>query len=674
MLKRKGLESKGFSLVEALISLAMGTVFLTTVVSAWTFSSAVWKQESIRSELRYDIEKTMEEIKETARVSDGNNILFYPSTAATYTAISFPHATANASGFYTIGTGITWDQTIVYAIYDNSGVKELRKTVFNSYTANNATRQTELDSVATTGSGPQGTTTTRLFAADSVNMVITPINPTFDAYNATTALSGNTSFGNIRLTSGNHTVRFQVTGKNGASSGYRLGFDQISLTPSGGGQEAEALTVSATSGKATVKEDMSSYANNGPWNGNYQKEYQSGVTGDYIEFQTNYDQWLESNFENMTHNFTEVAGTDPALSVASRETQSLQPGWQADLQAAVSGSDNPANVNNLTIRNVISSASITKSGQMIRFKFTASSAGSLTITAAYFGPRTAGSYNFSAAPTQLYFANGTVPEGGDDGVGAVGASGPTSITIPAGEHAWTNWITYSMSAPGASDYLTSFSVPASANEGNETYWDPGSGTNSYVENGATASASWTSSDPGYATSSALHAAAEMSVWQNTGNATSQVYDTKMAAPAYAQLSWSTNGSGTYAVALRTSDNADMSGASSWASYAVSPSTLSAASVPSRRYAQFQATLTAASPYTTYPQMDNVKITWPGQTALVELSGYFTKRPNYGIFKVLVDGQNMVKALDVSLTATKQFRGKSYDFQLTSDIKTKNTGK
>ena len=164
----------------------------------------------------------------------------------------------------------------------------------------------------------------------------------------------------------------------------------------------------------------------------------------------------------------------------------------------------------------------------------------------------------------------------------------------------------------------------------------------------------------------------MGVWANSGIAVSQVYDTKMTTPAFGNISWTINNPGAYSLAVRTSANPDMTGAGAWTSFTSSGDTLGA--VTGDRYLQFQATLTAVNPYTTYPQLDNVKITWPGQTALVEIGGVFTKRPNYGVFKVLVDGNPTVKALNVALTATKKFRGKDFSFQLSSDVKPKNTGK
>src|SRR3989338_781174 len=112
--------NKGFSLIEALISLGIGTVFLTTVYSTWIFSTRSWKEENVNSELRYAIETVMEKIKEDVRLSDGNEILFYPSGGSTYSAISLPRAMVDNVGFLGVDaeTGIAWDKTIIYHVYD----------------------------------------------------------------------------------------------------------------------------------------------------------------------------------------------------------------------------------------------------------------------------------------------------------------------------------------------------------------------------------------------------------------------------------------------------------------------------------------------------------------------------------------------------------------------------
>jgi hypothetical protein len=149
----------------------------------------------------------------------------------------------------------------------------------------------------------------------------------------------------------------------------------------------------------------------------------------------------------------------------------------------------------------------------------------------------------------------------------------------------------------------------------------------------------------------------------------------MTSPNFNQMTWvpTTAGGSTVAMKIRASASSTMSGASDWSllsSYASSPANLAALS--KLRYVQFQATLTSASPYTgAFPTLDDVKIDWPGQTAL---SGYYTTRPNYGQFKVLVDGAEPVKALELKLTANGVYRGQTYSFSLNTEQDPLNTGK
>ena len=127
--------------------------------------------------------------------------------------------------------------------------------------------------------------------------------------------------------------------------------------------------------------------------------------------------------------------------------------------------------------------------------------------------------------------------------------------------------------------------------------------------------------------------------------------------------------------IRSSNNVDMSGAGDWSTLtAYTSSPVSLGGLANQRYVQFQATLQAADPYTSFPQADNVKITWPGQTALVNVSGRYTKRPDYGTFQVLVDNVSLVKALTVNLTLSTAYQGKTVTEALGSEVKAKNTGR
>ncbi|MBI4352362.1 MAG: hypothetical protein HY593_00400 [Candidatus Omnitrophica bacterium] len=670
--------SAGYVLIEALASLAIGVVLLASVLSAWYFSTKVWKEENIRGHLRYKIEKSMERIKEDIRLSDGSNILFYPQNAAVYEAVSLPRAVPGQNDFLSFANGtITWNQTVVYHLYTLNGKKELRRTVFDAFNPDTAVRQTQLDFVVVNGEGADGVTTV-LFAGDDTGMEIVPQALTFDAYAAATERSILTNFGSIQLTPGAHTVRFEITGKNASSSGYRLGLDSLSLTPSGGIREMEVLPIAGSSGQTSLMETM---APSGVWGGNHQIEYGSSSAGHFIDFETYYDQWIESNFSNMTHSNTTVAGSDPRIAISSREDQGASPSWQASAQTLSGTTTNETLIGEKSVRSVIAGASITKSANMIRIKFMSGTNAGLTVYSAFFGRRQGGTSDFDEAPIQLFFDNPPVLEGAPDPPGAMNPGTTPNAAIPAGYHAWSNWFEYVIdTANPVPDYLVSMHT---ADGSTALTWTPNplpdpAPIHSYRVNGNAATSSNWPIAAGYETNSSVFAIAQMGTWIANGTTTSQVVDTQMTAPVYGELSWNAllPAGGTVTLKVRSANNPDMSDALDWSgvtSFSSSPASL--AGLSNLRYVQFQAALAqGAPPYTSLPELDNVKISWPGKATLVELKGYFTKRPDYGIFKVLVDGKAPAKALELKLSVADVYREKTFSSSSKGEVKPRNTGK
>lgn len=663
--------AKGFSMIEASIALTIGAIFLGSVVSTWYASSKVWNQERVRHEMRLNIEKAMERLKSDLRLTTADGILYYPSTASTKTAISIPRATPNSStGLLSMSGGsIAWDKTIVYHLYTSGSTTQFCRTVF-SYNSNTSTRQAQLDGIAVAGTYSGGATTT-LFTVGSASFEITPESPTFDGYLSTgTGRSGKTNFGSLRLSSGTHTIRFRVTGKNTAApaGAYGIGIDSIMLSPSGGGQqEAEALSFTGSGASPSVEDLTSAFG------GSQHVKFPGSAVNQYVEFTVPYDQWLESNFANATHDTTTVTtGADPHVTIMSRETQSLTPAWQAGAQtdAASTGSDGTAG--GMTVRSVISGPYITRSGTMMRLKFQAGS-NDLRIQKAYFGVRDTSpsdTPNFTSAPTTLYFDNPILPPGSTDDVGSTDFPGAvTDVTITAGNYTWTNW--FSVSPSSSNDYLVSMYVASGAG----ATWTGAVTPQSYRVTGDVAnSTDDLSVMAGYSFNADVFCVAEMATWQNSGTITSQIFDTKVTSPSFSQMSWTpTLNGGTIALKMRSSADSTMTGATDWsllASSLNSPTLLAAGS----RYVQFQATLTAASPYTALPELDDVTIAWPGNTALVEVSGYYTKKPTYGTFEVLVDGEELIKGVVVKLTASDTLQGQSFAFSQTIEQEALNTGK
>lgn len=671
----------GFSLIESVISLALGLILLTTVLATWHFSTREWKSENAVSQMRYQSNAAIERIRQDARLADSSKILFYPSTATSYTAISLPQASPNASGLLTFSSGaIAWSRTVIYHVYTNGSRQELRRTVYSSFNASTTARQAQLDSVAESGSGGAGSTTEVLLSADSVDLELNSSTPVFDGYDSSVSLSELSDFGSVRIGSGTHEIKFLASGKNASSSNYKIGVDAVTVTPSGGTREAEELTVSATSGDSLATVDMSAYT--GAWGGNTQIEYGANAIGDYLTLQFDYDRWLESNFADMTHDQSTVTTTgDPYLALATRETQGLAPAWSPDMQAnGATSEDESVSTTDKSIRVVLQGGIFNRPSTMLRIKFKASSTQPLKIERAYFGPQGgSGAANFDAAPAQLYFDNTPETEGAVDPTGALAPGTATSITIPAGKYAWTNWFEYATNPASPQNYLVSFYVDTTSAM---LRWDDSAAlptpVHSYQVDGdhAVDTGDWTLLT-NFTSSPMIRAVSAVAAWESTAVATSQIYDTKVAAPSYNQISWdsSTPGGSSVFLKVRSSSSAAMVGAADWSTLsarASSPSSLS--SLASNRYVQFQATLQASSPYTAFPSIDNVSIDWPGQTTFVTIGGKFTRGPDYGTFQVLVDDTALVKAMTVSLSAETQYRGQAYTESITAEVKAKNTGK
>ena len=692
--------NKGLTLTELMISSIVSVIILASVLNAWHYSYKNWARDRLKSKLYIDLQVAIEKIKNETRLSSASYMGFYPEGATEYQAISIPAATGDANGLFTLDTDdkIYWDKSIIYHVYDN----ELRRTEFtdnhdilaNSDSSDPLGRYAQLASVVADGDGSSavkgtnGTTSTKTIAKNLKSLAITPNVQLFDGYSASLARSDNVEFGSILLSPGNHDFKFEVVGQNTASTSYKLGIDTLSISPSGGAREAETYTPVASSG------DSYSVVYAEGWCGNQYLEYAAdgageGGSADYVTLELYYDMWRESNFEQTANdNIMRDADTDKGFYVRlATPKEGKRAAWQASMQTGSAGENLlvalPGGTDvNMSIRNLLKGTRILQSGNLARVKFVAASTGVFTINEAYITKWLNGAKAVPGSTVQLFFSdaqfeNGTSePAGGGSAIGGAVGTDPVSVTLQPGNCIWSNWA--QIDTDSANDYFVTFSTPKPC--ANVIYWEgatPGD-TNSFVsEDAYSASQENWSSPMKYTAHDHIYAVESIENWPNYGTATSGIYDTKLDNPVYGDASWDAyKPSGTdISLKARSSDDPNMAGATGWDSISGSSANPhSIASIGTGRHVQFQATLSTSSPYSEYPWIDDVSIDWPGAEKMCDISGYFTKKPDYGIIKLTVDDQELIKSMGFTVSVSENLQGKEYEASLKVEIDPRNTGK
>lgn len=692
-------QSAGYTLTETVIALAITTMVVMAATAGWLYTVRSEKMNSLQSELDMDVRKTMENLKRDLRLSSLDKMYFYPPGPGPYTAISFPIAAdTNGDGVVEMMTGDTnvlWTSTVIYHVWTGSP-NELRRTVFtprdNDLTP--AQCQEQLTSVVTNGSGSAtygaANSTSRPIFKNLFTWSIWGKSATFDGYSPTLQRDMEVSFGSILLGTGSHLVKFQTVDKNPASSGYRIGLDTLTASACGVAREGEAqLPPSAQSGATAASEYMAQ----GSWSGNYQLSFPATSTGASFTLTIDNDRWEETNFRGQGALCKRtIVGFDSTLSPKDYIVQlEGSPGypwgapsdpynWTAANQTGSSGpvSDGSSFMTNSVVRVLLRGGSLVENSGAIRFSghypyvlFMASSTSPLRILAAYIAEaadHTNYTANAAAAGTPLLFgssASQTISTGG------------SAFAAPAAPFA----------IDSSKNYLVSFvvdNVNASSMTWTETYAGaPGC----YVIPGSAAptsadaqAASW-SAKPYYTTNILYGIYGVYTTYPTNGLFTSQIFDTKIDAPAYSTISWNayTPGSTLIKMKVRTGDNEYLSDAPAWSNITAFLSSPANITCGNKRYIQFQASLDPDYWGWNSPKLKDVTIKWTGATKVVDIAATMTKGPNYGICEVTVDGNPLAKGLRVDLEIYEDIVGwgetaKRITSAMTTEIEPRNTGK
>lgn len=387
---------------------------------------------------------------------------------------------------------------------------------------------------------------------------------------------------------------------------------------------------------------------------------------------------------------------------------------------------------NITYRNLILGNYTQINGMMLSIKFCAGTNYSLDIASAYIIQRGEdetdspddGSSNMPSIPITFDGCDidsrntGQAPTPIDTNPGSPGYEG---IQIPAGKYAWSNWIQlYDASSVNfnfdkTKDYFVSIYIPdidplAGGTPKSISYWQDTSSnpeTHSYIKNGQYDGViKWNGTGTA---SQSIYGIEQIDVtYMDKGMFNSLVFDTGVVDPVYSTMKWTSiinNPDATLQIKVRSSDDkASLESDGEWTSVpgqilTISSDTGSAAlAIGTGRYVQFRAEFTALESYENSSHithdaeagddydhdedyditcvLKDVSIYWPGNTTMVDVGGHFTKRPDYGIITIEIDGQKLTKGFEIKLSIEEDLvrENETVTRSITAEMEPRNTNK
>jgi len=689
------IERSGFTLVEIAVSTLLLSIVLLVVITSWLYLLYGQKLNAVQNELDIDVRTAMEWLRYHLRLTSMDEIFFYPEGPGPYVALSFPIA-RDDDGDGVIERDedghIIWDRTLIYHRWD-AVPNQLRITIFdprdNSLT--DEQRQAQLESVVTHGNGDytynsENASTMALFE-NLFDWAIYSKAAVFDAYSPVLTRAKDVVLGSILLDNGEHDFTFRVVGKNAASSGYKIGVDTVVCSPCGAPREGEAQLPPTDESGATAEAE---YMEEGSWSGNYQLLFPATAEGQYFTLRLENDRWEETNFRATGSMCEETRvvfdeSLDPKDFVLRLKGGLHETNWFAGDQTRDTDLDSSEYdaLRGCAVRVLIRGEQMTDggwiehSGGNVRLRFDAGNA-PLRIEAAYIAE-----CSDCCNPT---------PDAVSDGV-QLYFNGSESVFLAAWGDAWAQ------PADGTAfpidkekSYLVSFLVDSAANKGTGEMWDeqstnvPGCymilATNNPTK-AMTRQASW--SGLPYVETNRLYVVKFMvTTYATNGYFNSQIFDTHVENPQYTEVDWNADvPAGTYlGLKFRTGDDPLLADAPAW-SNVTALSGPGPISLPAHRYVQFQARMRSNNDpdfsACRTPVLKDVTLRWQGERRITDVGGTFTTGPDYGIFKLLVDGNELKKGVRVELTIFEDVSGfagktKRVTSTMIAEVEPRNTGK
>jgi len=248
---------QGFTLLETVMAVAVFSVVIAATMGSWLLFMYKSHRVNNQATLDMDVRKTVERFRAEMRNTARETIVFYPQSKTPYDAVGFAMASdTDGDGLMDMsagGSNILWRETVIYHVWNHSP-HQMRRTVFQNRNpeATYAERYNQISTVVNTGDGRAAcldgeTTKTMVLFENLYTGKLWHAEARFDGYAPRANTPERLTFGSIPLGPGEHTITFTILDKNANSSGRALRLDQVSASVSGWPLEAELCTAGGSS-------------------------------------------------------------------------------------------------------------------------------------------------------------------------------------------------------------------------------------------------------------------------------------------------------------------------------------------------------------------------------------------------------------------------------------------
>ncbi|MDD4102488.1 MAG: type II secretion system protein [Kiritimatiellae bacterium] len=710
---------KGFTLLETVFALAIFGLVIGVAMSSWILFMHKSHRVNTQSHLDMDVRRVVERFRSEMRNTARETIIFYPRGVVPYQAVGFAlPSDQDGDGLMDMsegGTNILWRETVVYHVWNQSPY-QMRRTVLANRNpdATYAERYDQIASVVTSGNGESAALTgetpaTSVLFENLFTGKLWHAEARFDAYAPDPNTRETITFGSVPLAAGENIVKFTIVDKNISSSGRRLRLDQVAASVSGWPIEAENCTAAGVAAAPLfVGQGLASAA--------YGLESQTSANGDKLSL-TLYNDAIEEcvflgGVRNVTFSNTVVrfdagycpTGFDSGSMVSKLDGQfGVSNNWTAAQQTTGSRNNYYCPTNCVMRIPVMSDPSINNEGEPISYGikkdgfgpvfvlYKSLFNGGLKILNPSFSVLTrdelpASGFNSDLKPRldaalaiPLHFWQGGVMKASwadCDEKKSVELRPAVLIPLFMGN---TLMLQFQVSVVNyGTDKFTRYAA-------DRTDLNPVAGANSLpgcwvIPGGDSAHLlleDWTGA-AGLVKENILPTLEFVALnYAETGDYISHVFDTLSDTGSGKQITWQAHipPGATMVMFARSGDTLSEDGfgisdAPAWEN--VFPAVNGAAfSGNTGRYVQFRAVFTAqqasqypgggglgvSGPYCSdTPRLRRVLFTWDGEDKYVDITATLLKGPDSGVFKVEVEGQEMVRGVTMEIEIFKDIRG------------------